>query len=190
MKFLRFVENCFVAAICHQLIKRDGTVPNWSELDICELCYLPLRKQWRRNHSPTAMLISKDCPDFVMSNAKQQRIDYFCQDRLSDRNLVFCNDGMNLSGICWRDLVFALSFEGLCFLFTRSDFGMISGKRYFVCPRVISSNLLVNHKVVVPMKSNMWEPSNSPQVFSRVLSVAGETCAISTCFYLMLQPLW
>lgn len=120
MKILHFVqENCFVAAICHQLIYLDGTGPNWSRFR----CVYTLSVSSVRCHyaaverSTVSPLIhvnqAQDWPDFVMSNAKQHCIDNFCQDTLSDRNLSLnqCWERWtNLSGICEGALVFALIF--------------------------------------------------------------------------------
>lgn len=120
---------------------------------------------------------AQDWPDFVMSNAKQHCIDNFCQDTLSDRNLsppsLQCWERWtNLSGICEGALVFALIFLGPLFFsfLPGSDFGMISRKRYFVWPRVISSNLLVkSQRVVVPMKSTMRK---NPPILLRYFQVS------------------
>lgn len=65
-----------------------------------------------------------------------------------------------------------LSFKDLCFslFLPGSDFGMISRKRYFVWPRVISSNLLVkSQRVVVPMKSTMRK---NPPILLRYFQVS------------------
>lgn len=119
--FCILFENCFVAAICHQLIYLDGTGPNWSRFR----CVYTLSVSSVPCHcaavegSTVSPLIhvnqAQDWPDFVMSNAKQHCIDNFCQDTLSDRNLsppsLQCWERWtNLSGICEGALVFALIF--------------------------------------------------------------------------------
>lgn len=179
-----------VSAFCLRITLLQQYVISWSmwmapgqtgqDLDVCTLLVSSVRCHCAAVEGSTVSPLihvnqAKDWPDFVMSNAKQHCIDNFCQDTLSDRNLsppILVKMERTYQAYAKGLWFLPLSFKDLCFssFLPGSDFGMISRKRYFVWPGVISSNLFVkSQRVVVPMKLTMRK---NPPILLRYFQVS------------------